>query len=74
MSEHDKQAERLESEADRLEERSDELGEQIEDAREDWERKKADDGVPGAVEDALGDASGERGTDQNPPPEAEGPG
>ena len=28
-------------------ERSKQLGEEISDAREDWERKKADDSVPG---------------------------
>ena len=36
-----------EREADELQERSDQLGEEIADAREDWERKKADDSVPG---------------------------
>jgi hypothetical protein len=34
--------------ADELEERSKQLGEEINDVREDWERKRADDGVPGA--------------------------
>ena len=37
-----------EREADEMQERSDRLGEEIADVREDWERKKADDGVPGA--------------------------
>ena len=37
-----------EQQADELQEQSDKLGEEIADAREDWERKKADHGVPGA--------------------------
>jgi hypothetical protein len=37
-----------EQQADELEERSQKLGEEIADVREDWERKKADDSVPGA--------------------------
>ena len=34
-----------------MEERSDRLEDEIDDAREDWERKKADSSVPGAVGD-----------------------
>ena len=34
-----------------MQERSDRLEEQIEDTREDWERKKRDASVPGAVGD-----------------------
>jgi hypothetical protein len=37
-----------ERQADELEERSETLGEDIAGVREDWERKKADDSVPGA--------------------------
>jgi hypothetical protein len=36
-----------EDEIDEMAERSKQLGEEISDAREDWERKKADDSVPG---------------------------
>jgi hypothetical protein len=36
-----------EDELDEMAERSKRLGEDISDAREDWERKKADDSVPG---------------------------
>lgn len=71
MSEHKDQADRLEAEVDQLEHRSDALGEEIDEAREDWERKKADDSVPGAVENAVGDASDQ---DEDPPPESQGPG
>jgi hypothetical protein len=45
MSEH----EEPEREADDMQRRSDQVGEDIAAAREDWERKKTDDSVPGAV-------------------------
>jgi hypothetical protein len=48
MTEHRKQAEQLEHEVDEMEDRSERLEEEISDVREDWERKKADDNVPGA--------------------------
>ena len=38
-----------EEQADELEQRSEKLGEEIADVREDWERKQADPGVPGAT-------------------------
>lgn len=41
-------ADEMEEEADRLEDRAKELGEDVDDVRKDWERKRADDGVPGA--------------------------
>jgi len=41
-------AEGLEREADELEHRSHELERKIDAARSDWERKRADPGVPGA--------------------------
>jgi hypothetical protein len=47
MTEYEKQA-------DELEERSERLGEEIADVREDWERKKADDSVPGAQNPETG--------------------
>lgn len=62
MSEHKEQAQRLEGEADELQDRSDALGEEIADAREDWERKQADDAVPGAT----GEPKRER---EMPPPD-----
>jgi hypothetical protein len=51
MTEHEDQARELEREADEMEERSDKLEDDIGDARQDWERKKADPGVPGAPPD-----------------------
>jgi len=48
MTEHEQQAQALEREADEMQRRSGELGEDIKDARDDWEAKKADHGVPGA--------------------------
>jgi chromosome segregation ATPase len=47
MSEHQERAERLEREAEDMEKRSKRLGEDISDAREDWERKRDDESVPG---------------------------
>ena len=43
MSEHEQQADRLDDEVAELQARSERLGEEISDAREDWERKQADD-------------------------------
>ena len=47
MNEHEQQAERMEREAEEMKERSERLGDQISDTREDWERKVADESVPG---------------------------
>lgn len=44
--EEEREIERLERDGERVEDR-------IEEARADWERKKADDGVPGAVGDVA---------------------
>ncbi len=67
MTENDPRADDLERELDQMQERSDRLEEEIGDARKDWERKKADPAVPGAVPDD--DADG----DDEPPPEAQYP-
>jgi hypothetical protein len=53
-----------EQQADELQEHSDKVGDAIADAREDWERKKADDSVPGAQ-----GAPRESGGSELPPPE-----
>jgi multidrug resistance efflux pump len=71
MSEHDDpkdqeaKADELERELDEMQERSDDLGEEIEGAEEQWERRKADDRVPGA--------GGEPEQADGPEPEAEYP-
>ena len=46
---HDAKADELERELDDLQEHTDKLGEEIEGAGEDWERRKADERVPGAT-------------------------
>jgi hypothetical protein len=46
---HEQLADELESDSDRMEERSDELGDEISDARDEWQRKRGDASVPGAV-------------------------
>ena len=47
-TDHDALADQLEAEADKLQQHSDQLGDEVKDAHEDWERKRADAGVPGA--------------------------
>jgi hypothetical protein len=65
MAEKDpgKLADHLEEEADDLEQRSEKLKEQTKDVAQEWERKRADPGVPGAPppEDEDG------GEDDEPP-------
>jgi hypothetical protein len=41
-------ADELEREADQLQRHSDELGEKVAEVRQDWERKRRDQAVPGA--------------------------
>ena len=57
-----------EREADEMQERSDRLGEEIADVREDWERKKADDSVPGAQNPETGLPPEANVTTQDDPP------
>ena len=54
--EHDKLADQMEREGDQVEQRAAELGDQISDVRDDWQRKRSDEGVPGAPP-PKGDAS-----------------
>ena len=71
MSEHDDRhdheakADQLERELEEMEERAESLGDDIEDAGDEWERRKADDRVPGAA--------GEPEQADGPEPEAEYP-
>ncbi len=60
MSDHEKQAERMEREAEEMEQRSERLGDQISDVREDWERKMADESVPGTPVAEQSEAEGDR--------------
>jgi hypothetical protein len=48
MSEHDKQAGRLDDEVDEMQERTERLGEEISGVREQWEQMRRDESVPGA--------------------------
>jgi phage shock protein A len=64
MSEHEQQAERLERELGDMEKQSERLEEQIQETRADWERKQADDSVPGAVDNRA---------PEGPPPEQQFP-
>ena len=59
---HDAKADELERELDEMEERSEKLGDEIGGAGEDWERRKADESVPGATgEPGEGDEDDEDG-------------
>jgi hypothetical protein len=62
--EHEQLHEQAERDADDLKRRNEELGEQVEHARQDWESKKSDVSVPGAVADDEEESEG-------PPPEAD---
>jgi hypothetical protein len=53
MSEYERQADELESELDDMDERVEKLEGEIDETRKDWERKKADSGVPGAPPDDV---------------------
>ncbi|HEY2440453.1 MAG TPA: hypothetical protein VGI07_09490 [Solirubrobacteraceae bacterium] len=63
---YDRLADELGADADKLEQENKRLEEKISDVRQDWERKRADESVPGApppVEDSDHDAPGD---DANP--------
>jgi hypothetical protein len=45
---HEPLAEELEADADRLETHGQEVQQQIDETRQEWERHRADEGVPGA--------------------------
>jgi hypothetical protein len=62
-SEHERIHEQAEREADDLERRNEELGEHVKEARGDWESKKNDQTIPGAV--------AEEEEEEGPPPEAD---
>jgi len=51
MTDHQEKADEAERELDDLQEQSDKLGEDISETKDDWERKKGDDAVPGASGD-----------------------
>lgn len=63
-------ADELEGEAERLEQRSKELGEDISDVKQDWERKRSDQGVPGANPPAQSEDE-TSGQGEGVPPERE---
>jgi hypothetical protein len=64
----DELAQQLEREGDELEERSDKLEGGAQEARQDWERKRSDPGVPGANPQEEGDP--EEQTEGSPAPQA----
>jgi hypothetical protein len=63
-AEHERIHEQAEREADDLERRNKQLDEHIKETRQDWEAKKSDEAIPGAVADDEEDS-------QPLPPEAD---
>lgn len=58
--EHEERAEELMQDADRIEQASKDLEEEIRTTKSDWEAKKSDSQVPGALDEGqAGDAEGE---------------
>jgi hypothetical protein len=57
---HEQLADELDREADKLAKENRRLKKEIGDVRDDWHRKQADDGVPGAVAPEEGTASEDR--------------
>ena len=62
MAEHEQdpgaRADELEKETDELQKHSQELAEEISDVRTDWESKRSDPGVPGAMEPSDAERAG----------------
>jgi hypothetical protein len=52
--EFEQRSDEFEGQAERLEQQRDKVGGRIEEAKRDWDAKKSDSSVPGAVEDDLG--------------------
>jgi len=69
MEGHEERAAEAEYELADMEEQSDSLAADIEAAKDDWEQKKQDGGVPGARGEAgdepLGEADGDEGDDDD---------
>jgi hypothetical protein len=74
-SDPDKLADQLEHEAAELQKQSEKLHGDVAEVREDWERKRHDPDMPGALEpmDPSDDAQGEHSPAPQAPPEEEGP-
>lgn len=72
MSEREEDPERLadqrEHEVDQLSRHSRELGQDIKHVREDWQRKRADEGVPGAVPETEDDPGNAEADCDSPDP------
>jgi hypothetical protein len=55
LEEMEESSEEMRSDLEDLEERAGEFGDDVDEARQDWERRKADDSVPGAEPDDGGE-------------------
>jgi len=72
----DKLADQLEHEAAEMQKQSEKLHGDVAEVRQDWERKRHDQSVPGAIEpmDPSDDEEGEHSPAPQAPPEEESPG
>jgi hypothetical protein len=59
LTEVRRRGDELKRQSDELERRSDELGRKADEVRQDWRRKRADPGVPGAVPEDRDGPGGE---------------
>jgi hypothetical protein len=65
----DRQADEMDSQADEMQKRSEQLGGEVDEVRQDWERKRQDQGVPGAPApegDSAEDEGSSEGQDSPP--------
>jgi hypothetical protein len=67
---HEKLSDELEGQADELEQKSAGLEQEISDVKQDWERKRSDEGVPGANPPAQSEDE-TSGQGKDVPPERE---
>ncbi len=51
-------------EADKLEDRSNELGQEVDDVSQDWQQKRADEGIPGAKAPTESDEADEESDEE----------
>ena len=59
-------ADDLEAEADRMESDVEEVGQHVDETRDEWDRKRSDDAVPGAEPPFSKDTPGGEDDEQNP--------
>ena len=64
-ADHERLADQIEQQIDELQEHADGVGEQIKETREEWERKRSADDVPGATPPETGGDAPEGGSPES---------